>query len=1022
MIQAHRMRGWLLTGLAGLCFANAARALDSPKPLSQYVHDQWGTDRGFLGGAVYAICQSSDGYLWIGTERGLVRFDGFKFTLIQKPLPEAPPIGPVRGLVSDADGNLWIRTESPSLLLYRDGRFVDASALFHLPQITFTANSIDNGGELVFSGIANQTIRIRNGAIEMTANTPQVPGIIISLGETRDGRLWIGTRDNGLFRIDGEHVSNVSLAKNLANSKINSLLPVSSGLWIGTDNGISFLDSSDRIKIDLPASVSRLQILALARGPAASVWAGTDHGLIRISPSGTASLDLLKNGPGQEVTAVYGDRDGELWFGGAHGLERLRSGVFSAYSTADGLPSDKNGPVFTDAEGRTWFAPLSGGLYWLKDNRVGRITLAGLEDDVVYSISGGSGEVWVGRQRGGLTMLKQSGESFTARTYTQADGLAQNSVYSVHRNRDGTVWAGTVTGGCSRLRNGVFTNFPASNGLSSNGVNSIVEGNDGKMWFATPTGLAAFAAERWEYYTLQDGLPSVNVRSIFEDSGQVLWIATSAGLAFFSSGHIHLPRNLPEVLREQIFGIAEDGLGSLWFATSDHVVRINRDRLLTGAISESDMQIYGTEDGLLGVAGVDRDRSMVGDTDGRVWVSLDRGLAVADPKIALNYSTPIKVRVESLLADGNPVDLQGTPRIAAGSHSITVNYAGISPSAADRVRYRYKLDEADREWSDILAARQVIYKNLGPGSYTFRVVASNGEGFWNSPETAIPFVIEPAIWQTWWFRSLCLSAGIVSIIAIYRLRMYQLARNLNVRFQERLSERTRIAQELHDTLLQSFHGLMLRFQTADEMLPARPADAKQVLEDALGRADLALSESRDAIQNLRSAAPSSLDLAQTMNDLMTDMKGEFSQGNGEAPAVSVVTSGAPHGVNPIVRDEICRIARESLRNAFHHARAHSIETEIEYGEALLRLRFRDDGTGIDPRVIERGGRQGHWGIVGMKERAKQMGAQLDVWSRPGAGTEVELRLPAKIAYETSNGRVRFRLFRRKAGMNHEHKS
>src|SRR4030081_3129776 len=260
-----------------------------------------------------------------------------------------------------------------------------------------------------------------------------------------------------------------------------------------------------------------------------NVWVGTNRGLFRLTPDGAISPDRDSDG---EVTTIYQDRDGDIWFGGLRAIEKLRDGTFTTYSTAQGLPSESNGPVYIDPEGRTWFAPLSGGLYWLQDGHVGHITVAGLDSDVVYSISGGGGEVWIGRQHGGLTVLTKPADSFAAQTYTQADGLAQNSVYSVHRNRDGTVWAGTVSAGVSRLKGGKFTNYSTASGLASNSINSIVEGHNGTMWLATPTGLASFDRERWMNHSASDGLPSSDVRSIFEDSKQVLWIATSGGLAF----------------------------------------------------------------------------------------------------------------------------------------------------------------------------------------------------------------------------------------------------------------------------------------------------------------------------------------------------------------------------------------------------------------------------------------------------------------------------------------------------------
>jgi signal transduction histidine kinase len=260
------------------------------------------------------------------------------------------------------------------------------------------------------------------------------------------------------------------------------------------------------------------------------------------------------------------------------------------------------------------------------------------------------------------------------------------------------------------------------------------------------------------------------------------------------------------------------------------------------------------------------------------------------------------------------------------------------------------------------------------------------------------------------------------LAAAYRQRLRQLSREFNLRLEERVAERTRIARNLHDTLLQSFQGLMLRFQTVDEMLPARPMEAKKALEGALDRADQAISEGRDAVSDMRASSLVNRDLAKSMSALMTDLSEELAAGNGGPFTFRVLVEGAPRTVHPILQDEIYRIARESLRNAFCHAQARHIETEVTYSESLLRLRFRDDGTGIDPRVLEHGGRSGHWGLPGMRERAKQMGAQLEVWSELGAGTEVNLSIPGSIAYEAFSTRAGFRLFQKRTEHDHEHRS
>ena len=990
MIQKNWLRGCLLVGIAGICLITSASASDSARVVSQYVHEKWGANRGFLGGAVYAICQSEDGYLWIGTERGLVRFDGFTFTLIQRPLPDLPPIGAVRGLVSDAAGNLWIRLEGPHLLRYREGKFEDVVVRYDLDEAAFTAMSLDSDGHLLLWGLRRKTLRYRDGRFQSIVLSGDMDGIAISMAETRDRRVWLGTRDIGLFRINNGNL--VSVSRQLADTGVNALMAANNGgLWIGTDGGVKFWDGNGLVDKGLPSSLNQPQILALARDFEENVWVGTSHGLFRITPEGAVSSDPDSDG---QVTAIYEDRDGGIWFGGLGGIERLREGMFTTFSTAQGLPAENNGPVYVDSEGRTWFGPLSGGLYWLKDGKVGHVVIAGLDSDVVYSISGGDGEVWIGRQRGGLSVVTQKGDSFAARTYTQADGLAQNSVYSVHRNRDGTVWAGTVSAGVSRLKDGKFKNYSMVTGLASNSVNSIVEGHDGTMWFATPSGLASFARERWMNRSVPDGLPSSDVRLIFEDSRQILWIATSGGLAFLRSGRIAVPHKLPDSLHEEIFGIAEDKRGFLWFATSDHVLQVDRDRLLTGVFDNADVQSYGMTDGLQEVGGVKRDRSVIADSLGRVWISLNHGLSVADPGLILQYSAPVLVRIESVLAGGAQVNLKDPLKFAAGSQNISFNYASTSLSMPELVKFRYKLDGYDHGWRDVVASRQAIYSHLGPGSYRFRIVASSREGLWNGPETTVPFVIEPAFWQTRWFQTLCLAVCGLTIAALYRLRMYQLTRQLNVRFQERLAERTRIAQELHDTLLQGFVSASMQLDVAEDQLPD-DSPTKPVLKRILQLMGRVTEEGRNALRGLRTEDDNSRDLelafSRVRQELAVNEKIEY----------RVVARSTTRPLRPVIRDEVYRIGREALANAFLHSRASTIEVEVEYATRYLRIIVRDDGCGIDPHVLD-SGRQGHWGLPGMRERSEGIGASLRLLSRIGGGTEVELTVPSAIAFESES--------------------
>lgn len=953
--------------------------------MSQYMRDHWGAQQGFPGGPVHAIAQTADGYLWIGAEKGLVRFDGLNFRLFDHAHFTAIPAGPVLGLTTDNEAGLWVTPQRPSLLVYRSGRFQDMPPELVRRDAGVTAIARDTNGEVLLA-TPNGPVRYHSGKF-VRLGLPNV--LVISIAETADGRVWIGTRDAGLFCLSESRVSNIT--QGLPDRKINSLLPAGRELWIGTDNGVVRWNGNAITRTGLPHALEHAQALAMTKDRDSNIWVATANGLIRVDNRGVAVLEKRDRQSGGRVTALLEDREGDLWVGSTRGIERWRDSVFLTYSTAGSRQSENNGPLYADTEGRTWFAPAAGGLYWLKGTKIEHITDAGLDSDVVYSIAGGPGELWVGRQRGGLTCLRSRGRGFVAKTYTRADGLAQNSVYTVHRNRDGTVWAGTLSGGVSKLRNGRFSTYTTQNGLASNSAAAIEEGSDGTMWFATPNGLNAVSNGRWRVYTGREGLPPGDLNCLFEDSGGLLWLGTANGLAFLRSDRIHVPENVPESIHEPVFGIAEDKRGFFWVATSDHVLRVNRERLLSGSLASSEVREYGLADGLHGTGGVKRHRSVVTDALGRIWFSLTPDVSVVDPARVTADSVPTPVHIQGIAADGSAIDFGQPVRIPPARRRITFNYIGLSLSAPERVKYRYMLDGLDHGWSEPAAAREAVYNNLGPGSYRFRVMASNAEGFWNSPEAMMGFEIEPAVWQTSWFRVSSVLACALGVLAVYRLRLRQLTRQLNIRFEERLAERTRIAQELHDTLLQGFLSASMQLHVAVDGLPS-DSPAKPPLSRVLRLMSQVIDEGRNAVRGLRSRQSDSPDLEQAFSRIRQELAIE------EQIGFRVIVEGKPRPLHPVIRDEVYRIGREGLLNAFRHARADRVEVELKYSSSHLRLLVRDDGCGIDAHILQ-AGRDGHWGLSGMRERANRIGARLHVFSSAAAGTEIELSIPGHVAFQ-----------------------
>lgn len=982
----------LSTGLAILCFVQAASALDPKEDISRYIRDQWSSEQGYPGGAVYAIAQS-DGYLWIGSAKGLVRFDGLNFSVIREENSLVLPEGPILGLVADSADHLWIWPRSRSLVYYRDAKLQTFLPGLQHPETDVTAITRGKDGGILFSSLENGIFSYSHGKfVRLAPGTPLSTFLVISLAESSDGTVWIGTRDSGLFMLHAGRVSPVTPV--LRDAKINCVLPVNDGkLWIGTDSGVVRWDGHKIVPMLSPPSLQHAQVLSMMQDGESNIWVGTSRGLLRFTAHGEVTSEHLG---GEAVLALFEDREGNLWTGSEHGIERLRDTAFVTYGPANGLPSESNGPVYVDARDRTWFAPLNGGLYWLDRDKVGTISEAGLNKDVVYSLGGRKDELWVGRQQGGLTHLTPQNGGVSVETFTHAQGLAQNSVYSVYEARDGTVWAGTLSGGVSSFRNGKFRTYTIDNGLASNTVASILETSDGTIWFATANGLSALWDGRWLAYAIRDGLPSENVNCLFEDSTGVLWIGTSEGLAFFGSGHIQIVEGLESLLQDQILGIAEDRNGNLWIATSNRVLRVNRDKLVRGSLADGDVREYGLADGLRGVEGVKRHRSVVADPFGHIWFSLNRGLSVVDPSRVAATSAPAVVHIQSILVDGRPIALGQTIRIPANRQRITVGYAGLSLAVPERVRFKYTLEGFDRGWSQPVSTREANYTNLGPGSYRFHVIASNPDGVWNSADAGIGFEIQPAFWQTWWFRVSVVLACALCILVLYRLRLRGLTRQLNVRFEERLAERTRIARELHDTLLQGFLSASMQLHVAVDRLPPDSA-AKSPLGRVLQLMSQVIQEGRNAVQGLRSPETGSLNMEQAFARIQQEL------GLQDDISFRVIVDGEPRPLHPVLRDEVYRIGREALVNAFRHSRASAIEMELEYAVSRFRVLVRDNGCGIDPELLL-SGRDGHWGLPGMRERAERIGAKLRVWSRPSAGTEVELAVPSHVAFQSDSSR------------------
>jgi signal transduction histidine kinase len=932
----------------------------------------WDADGAFPGGPVHAIAQDADGALWIGAERGLVRFDGVAFHLTA--LPDG---GPVLGVVTDAAGAVWIRRQLPALFRWRGGRPEPTGALV-ADESALTAMAPGRDGALLLTGLRSGALRQAGGRVVQMAPSSALPdGLIVAMAETGDGRVWLGTRDAGLFVLEGGRSAPV--AGTLPDPKVNALLPLSDReVWVGTDAGVVRWDGATLTREGVPAALAHAQVLTLLRDTSGTLWAGTGSGLARVRGG---EAELVTAGP---VTALFEDREGGLWAGGARGLTRLRAPRFVR---TGGDAASGGGAVRVEASGRLWFAPAAGGLFWFRDGRAQRVTAGGLGADVVYALAASADGVWAARQRGGLTHVRadERGE-VTALTYTSASGLPEDGVYAVHETRGGTVWAGTLRAGPAVLRGGRFARETALAGLAAETVTAIAEDARGTLWLGTPRGLHALADGRARAYAVADGLAGDDVTCLFEDEG-ALWIGTAAGLSVAVDGR--LSRLVaPDALRARIAGIAAGRDGWLWVATTAQLLRVRRASLLRGHATDADVVTYGAPDGLTGTQ-IARRQSPLVTAQGRVFLATEHGLYAADEALAVRPAAPVAARVTALAADGHPAVLDGTARLPARPRRVTVAYSGLSLAAPERVRFRYRLDGFDGSWTETAGAGEAAYTNLAPGAYSFRVVASDTDGQWSGREAAVAFAIAPAPWQRRPVQvGFGLAAALGAVLGLrWRLRREQ--RRLHRLFEERLAERTRIAQELHDTLLQGFLSASLQLHVAVDALPGEAPGRGQIAR-VLELMRRVIDDGRNALRGLRAATG-----AESLERAFSRIGEEL--GVAGAVPFRVFAVGEERPVAEAVRSEAYGIGREALLNALRHARAARVEVEIDYSGSDLRLVVRDDGCGVEPGVLD-SGREGHWGLSGMRERAEKIGARLRLLSATGAGTEVELTVPGRVAF------------------------
>jgi signal transduction histidine kinase/ligand-binding sensor domain-containing protein len=987
------------------CFllSYSAFALDRERTLEQFHHTAWASKDG-APSQISALAQTTDGFLWIGSAKGLFRFDGIEFEPFVAPAGIELPSHNIYALEATPDGGLWISFRPSGLGFLQNGRL----EIFNRPE------EIPKSQVYCFAG-------------------------------DLDNRIWAGTHD-GLVLREGANWIEIGTDWNFKPQRIRTLFVDRSGtLWVATDETIVFLERGTRFFQEIGARVS--VVPKFAQAPDGRLWIAENERSVRPISTNNQNAGAEETEIMTGALGILFDRDGALWITDRKGLRRVRfperlgkrkikmddSGV-EFFNEQNGLSGDYSNHILEDREGNIWVSTAKGLDRFRYCHFVPVKSSKGLQN--LTLLTGGNGEVWAASATE-KPLAHLLGENI----------ISENKILNIssfYRETSGVVWWGGM-GGIWRQKNNRFDFFAQPKDKKTDWIWEVIRGGeDGGLWIGLgDVGLVYFKDGVWENRDVPQGLlkrvPSAsfhdaderiwlgytdnrvylldgeNVRAftgengidigrirVIRGRGGHFWFGGELGLAYYDNGRFRTIHSASGERFGTISGIVLTADGALWLNEIKGVVRISPEevrRAIENPNYQVNDQLFNFLDGLPGGTQMNWTVSTaVEATDGRIWFATDNGLTWINPARMEKNNLPPPVVVKSLTANEKTYQSTEILELPKGTESLRINYTALSLSIPERVRFKYRLEGFDDSWHDAGTRREVFFTNLGPGNYRFQIIASNNDSVWNEEGATVEFMILPMFYQTNWFLMLCGVALAFFAWLIYRRRVRTVKTRLHHQFEERLMERTRIAQDLHDTLLQGFVSASMQLDVAVDNLPA-DSPARPRLTRVHTLIGQLIVEGRNTVKGLRYEG----------NGGSTDFETEFLRVGREIDLrkqvnFRVIIEGSPRALHPVIGDEAFHIGQEALVNAFRHSKATVIEVGIEYAPKYFRILVRDNGCGIDPQIL-RSGREGHWGLKGMRERAEKIGARLKVWSRAAAGTEVELAIPNRIAFrnQSANG-------------------
>jgi ligand-binding sensor domain-containing protein/signal transduction histidine kinase len=958
--------------LLSVCgYANAA----------EYRHRVWRTEDGLPQNRVQALAQTKDGYLWAGTSEGLARFDGLRFVVYDQSNTAAITDNSILSLEAAPDGSLWIGAEGGGLLHYAAGVFRSFGQKDGLTNGFIRAIHLDRNGTL-WVGTDRGFFRFSNHGFERLDNTPEVPlASVVAIAEDSSGKIWAASSTAGLLRFEGGKLVRAGCSRASMTAPALTISLLREGLM---PDGCS----QPGIAIpDLPGQSINQSINALRKDASGNIWIGTiGKGLTSFNPqtgvrkvfSAPAVL------PDNTVFLLFEDRQRNIWAAAQDGLVRLSEAVVTTVGADQGLADDDVSTVYEDREGELWLVTFSGQIYRFHDDIPVRYYLPAPDRDLRFRtvFRDSRGDLWFGATGSGAVRLSHG----KATRYTMKEGLRSNSIRQIFEDSKGAMWFATSSG-ISRWQDGAFTSYYLEQGLSYPSVRCLAETPAGDILAGTDAGLnrihngkivddAAFAPLKQE-----------KIWSIYVD-GKSLWLGTrGGGLLLLRDGRVTRFARQDGLVSNSIYQIVDDLSGRLWLSSPVGVFSLRRtelDAIADGKARQLHAVAYGSADGMATSqmyggsqpAGCRR-------SSGELWFPSVRGAVKLDPaRLPERRSGP--VLIESISAADTPLPLSGEVSVPPGRGSLQIDFTACNLIAPQQVSFRYRLENFDSSWTVASRQRSAYYSSLPPGRYRFRVVAEDtGTGSASSSEASLAIYVRPAFFQTGWFYSLLGSLAIGGVC----VGMWLYARQTRSRFTLLLNERTRLAREMHDTVIQGCVGVSTLLEAAARFLRTDAAEAAHLLSHARSQVKETLEEARQAVWDLRHTSGNRSPIADLF-DLARNLGKEF------GVIVETESVGASDPADLLAERTLLLVGREALRNSVSHGRPARISVRIVFEPRLVRMEVRDDGVGFDAGAASLES-QGHFGILGMRERVEQAGGAFAVSSQPGKGTVVAVSVPLR---------------------------